>query len=254
MVQSNPKNKYLEREGTNVAIKDASSIYIFEKNGSKKELVSFFDYANTFGLNISAEQIYALAKGVNKIAFDGVPEGTLTFEAEVLTEDLLKTKLGRDIISENANIAKREVLTVNSNAATITGTPIGDAVTVYELHEGSTVEHKSLVGDAVLSGKDLQLTGLEDGTQIAVYYLENTADVKSIKLGLGKESKNYEIRAKVLAKDTVGQQKFIEIVLDKAVAELNIELSLDATSPSSINTVFNLMANDEGDFGELIFL
>lgn len=149
---------------------------------------------------------------------------------------------------------KREVVTVNSNTATIKGTPVGDAVTVFELHTGSTVEHKAKVAEASLEGKTLTCTGVADGTQVAVYYLENTEGTQSIKLGLGKESKNYEIRAKVLAKDTIGQEKFIELVLDKAVAELNIELSLDATSPSSISTTFNLMANDEGDFGEVIFL
>ena len=232
----------------------ASSIYIFEKNGSKKELVSFFDYANTFGLNISAEQIYALAKGVNKIAFDGVPEGTLNFEAEVLTEELLKTKLGRDIISENANIAKREVLTVNSNAATITGTPIGDAVTVYELHEGSTVEHKALVEGAVLSGKDLQLSGLEDGTQIAVYYLEEKAGAKKIKLGVGGTKKQYEIHAKVMGKNTVGEDVFLEIMIANASAELNVELNLEASSPTAVTTTFQLLADDNGEFGEIVFL
>ena len=237
------------------AIKDASSVFLSElKPNGTKEVVCYFDYANTFNLSITSESIFATGKGKNLIGFDGIPEGTVEFEAEVVTAELLAAKLSNSIIDANRDIMKREVLTVNSEAATISGTPVADMITVYELHTGSTVEHKAKVEDAELSGKNLQLTGLEDGTQIAVYYLQNTEDVKSIKLGLGGESKNYEIRAKVLAKDTVGQQKFIEIVLDKAVAELNIELSLDATSPSSINTVFNLMANDEGDFGELIFL
>lgn len=239
------------------AIKDASSIHLFEKlpNG-KKELVSFFDYANTFGLNITAEQIYALAKGVNKIAFDGVPEGTLNFECEVLTEDLLKTKLGRDIITENAKIAKREVLTVDSNQVTITGTPIGDAVTVFELHEGSTVEHKASVEVDGVSAKvvDLATAALEDGTKVAVYYLEEKASAKKIKLGVGGTKKQYEIHAKVMGKDTLGQDVFLEIVLDNASAELNVELNLEAANPSSVSTTFQLLANDEGEFGEIVFL
>ena len=239
------------------AIKDASSIYLYEKlaNG-QKELVSFFDYANSFGLNISAEQIYALAKGVNKIAFDGVPEGTLNFECEVLTEDLLKTKLGRDIIKENAKIAKREVLTVDSNEVTITGTPIGDAVTVFELHEGSTVEHKAVVEVDGIDDKVIDLTsaGLEDGVKVAVYYLEEKADAKKVKLGVGGTKKQYEIHAKVMGKDTLGQDVFLEIVLDNASAELNVELNLEAANPSSVSTTFQLLANDNGEFGEIVFL
>ena len=239
------------------AIKDASSIYLYEKlaNG-QKELVSFFDYANSFGLNISAEQIYALAKGVNKIAFDGVPEGTLNFECEVLTEDLLKTKLGRDIIQENAKIAKREVLTVDSNEVTITGTPIGDAVTVFELHEGSTVEHKSTIEIDGIAEKVIDLTsaGLEDGVKVAVYYLEEKADAKKVKLGVGGTKKQYEIHAKVMGKDTLGQDVFLEIVLDNASAELNVELNLEAANPSSVSTTFQLLANDNGEFGEIVFL
>ena len=181
-------------------------------------------------------------------------EGTVEFSSEIFTEDLLKAKLGQDMIVANKEIMKREVLTVADESVTIVGTPVGDAITVYELHTGSTVEHKALISEVVIEGKDIALAGLENGTKVVVYYMEETTDVKSVKLGLGDNKKNYEIRAKVLGKNVLGEDCFLELVIDNASAELNIELALDAKAPSSISTTFNLLANDEGDFGELIFL
>ena len=237
------------------AIKDASSVFLSElKPDGTKEVVCYFDYANTFNLSITSETIFATGKGKNMIGFDGIPEGTVEFEAEVVTAELLAAKLGNAIVDANREIMKREVLTVNSDAATITGTPIGDAVTVYELHEGSTVEHKVLVEDAVLSDKELQLSGLEDGTQIAVYYLEEKADAKKIKLGVGGTKKQYEIHAKVMGKNTVGEDVFLEIMIANASAELNVELNLEASSPTAVTTTFQLLADDNGEFGEIVFL
>ena len=230
----------------------ASSVYLIDK--LTKEVVCYFDYANDFQLSLSSENIFATGKGKNMISFNGEMTGTIEFSSEIFTEDLLKAKLGQDMIVANKDIMKREVLTVADEAVTITGTPVGDAITVYELHSGSTVEHKALIPEVALEGKDIVLAGLENGTKVVVYYMEETTDVKSVKLGLGKNKKSYEIRAKVLGKDVMGQDCFLELCLDNCSAELNVELSLDAKAPSSISTTFNLLANDEGDFGELIFL
>lgn len=57
-----------------------------------------------------------------------------------------------------------------------------------------------------------------------------------------------------MGKNTVGEDVFLEIMIANASAELNVELNLEASSPTAVTTTFQLLADDNGEFGEIVFL
>ena len=65
----------------NRANRQVADVLIQEKK--TKALFLDFKTANTTTTNISADSVYARAKGANRIAFPNSPEGTLTIEAQV---------------------------------------------------------------------------------------------------------------------------------------------------------------------------
>lgn len=57
-----------------------------------------------------------------------------------------------------------------------------------------------------------------------------------------------------MGKNTIGEDVFLEIMIANASAELNVELNLEASSPTAVTTTFQLLADDNGEFGEIVFL
>ena len=63
------------------ALKDACNVLITSRSTNKPFL--YADYLNSCSLSVSSEPVYARAKGVNKITFDGAKTGTFTMETEI---------------------------------------------------------------------------------------------------------------------------------------------------------------------------
>lgn len=247
------------------AIKDATRISIYEVNGANKDLVSYFPYANAFNLEISADEIYAMAQGKQAVAFDGEVTGTLGFDAEVMTLDLIAVKLGTSPVEGSANLSKREVLTVENNKVTITGTPVANSIGVAVLEDGSDNDHaKRLVkgtgtatsGQYVISSKEITFATADDlnGQKVAVYYLQNNANVTKIDISGGEKKKIYEIHAQGMAKDRDGNNVYLDIVIPRASAQKAFTFDLTADSPASLNTTFSLLADDAGSLGQFVFI
>lgn len=206
-----------------------------------------------------------MAQGKQAVAFDGEVTGTLGFDAEVMTLDLIAVKLGTSPVEGSANLSKREVLTVVSNKVQITGTPIAGSIGVAVLEDGSDNDHaKRLVkgsstpasGEFSISGKEITFATSDNlnGAKVAVYYLQANTNVTKIDISGGEKKKIYEIHAQGMAKDRDGNNVYLDIVIPRASAQKAFTFDLTADSPASLNTTFSLLADDTGSLGQFVFI
>lgn len=248
------------------AIKDATRISIYEVNGADKDLVCYFPYANAFNLEISADEIYAMAQGKQAVAFDGEVTGSLGFDAEVMSLDLIAVKLGTTPVEGSANLSKREVLTVGTNKVTITGTPVTGSIAVAVLEDGSENDHAQRLtksatgtpasGEFSIATKEITFATSDNlnGKKVAVYYLQANPNVTKVDISGGEKKKIYEIHAQGMAKDRDGNNVFLDIVIPRASAQKAFTFDLTADSPASLNTTFSLLADDAGSLGQFVFI
>lgn len=240
------------------AIKDACNVTVYDRGTGKP--VFYTEDLNAFNLSLSAETIYAKAKGANKIAFDGALEGSLAFESEVIQFPQLAMILSSDTVKGEARVGRRVVKEVDAQKKiTLNGcVPVTGSVSVFTVEsDGKThIEELGAVPATVGSDTTVTLTGTSAvaGAKVAVYFLESKPQVKKITVNGEGKGANYFMHGYTTAKDEFGVNQIMTIKVNNCKPQRNIELALSADAPSTFNTTFDLLPDENGDYFELSFL
>lgn len=203
----------------------------------------------TSGLNTTGETVSARGgRGNPKIVnFSGNRETTITMEDAIFDNSALFMLTGNVLETGTKNIAYQEVVTVASNTATLSKTPVGALTTVYEVNPDGTngVEIKPsegvvATGEYSISGKDLTFFDgdFEDGKKIRVYYTVTTdATAKTIRVTSDKFGGTFKCILDVLVRDEFTKKDFqAQVVVPNGKFSDSFDIALSADGdPATLN-------------------
>lgn len=157
----------------------------------------------------------------------------------------LAAQTGADVEQGTFTIRMSEVLTVNSNAVTLSGDPAGEAgaeiLAVYKRNENGTMGDKfeqdvtASAGKFEYSEKTITFSSgeLQDGDQVVVWYDQETEAAKIVN-DSKRYSKTLRMYIDATAKDNCDNEYHVQIQIPRAdfSGEFDIAMGSDATAHS----------------------
>lgn len=216
-----------------------------------------FDTANTTGISISADSVYAMAKGSKRIAFQNPLEGTMTIEAQVYPFKLF-AMLSDGVISTTAIYADKQTVTCATAGSLSVTVPTNGTIqdgTVFAYPEDEVGDDDSLIEGTFSEGTFTATTAgdIAVGSDYVVCYVVSRTSsegnaVKSVTFNNKKLPKDFYITMKTLDKDEQGLLTPFLITVHKASIQRNFELSFSSEGdPASITLTFDALENKDGD-------
>jgi hypothetical protein len=216
-----------------------------------------FDTANTTGVSISSDSVYAMAKGTRRIAFQNPLEGTMTIEAQVYPFKFF-AMLSDGVIDDEAIYADSQTITCATAGELSLTVPTNGTIqagTVFAYPEGEFGDEGSVIAGTFASSKFTATTA----SQIAVgekyivgYVVSRTSTegnaVKSVTFNNKRLPKDFYITMKTLDKDEDGVLTPFLITVYKATIQRNFELSFSSEGdPASVTLTFDTLENKDGN-------
>ena len=225
-------------------IKDSANFTIKHKAGANKGKVFLYaDYATVATNEWTSEQVYAKSKNVNAIRWDYGRASTLKVDMEIFDLKWIAMLAGSDFVSGAKDILKREVFTVGTDKkATIVGTPVTGSLSVYELDEDGLTNKTELevTKDYTISEKAITLVK-EGVSKIAVFYLANTTEAKTLTINADKYPENYEIFGDTMIRGTDGDDEFVQINYLNVKPKSNFTITMDAGNITTLSAEFDVL-------------
>ena len=240
------------------ALKDACNVLITSRTNNKPFL--YADYLNSCSLSISSEAIYARAKGMNKITFDGAKTGTFTMETEIFEMKYLALILGGQISTETGNFAKRHVGNVDAQGKIVLPeAPMTGSITTFVLGRDNKehVREIAVVPTVDNSTNTLTYTGSgapTQGEKIAIYYLTSVPSATKIKVTDAVNSDAFKIEGITAIRNEFNEDELFQLRIFNAKPQTNAELTLSAENVSSFSATFDLMVDENNEMVELLML
>lgn len=234
------------------ALKDACNVLITSRSTNKPFL--YADYLNSCSLSVSSEPVYARAKGVNKITFDGAKTGTFTMETEIFELKYLALILGGKVTEEAGKFAKRFVAVADDTGIIeLPEAPIEGSITTFVLGRDNK-EHVQEVEAPTVEGKELTYTGLEEGQSIAVYYLTEVPRATKILVNDEANADSFKIEGITAIRNEFNEDELFQLRIFNAKPQTNAELTMSAENVSSFSATFDLMVDEKNEMIELLML
>ena len=234
-------NNYAINEALNVVLKD------------KGVPVLFSDYANSSGIDFSADQVYAKAKGVDTIRFDKNRKATCKFDFEIFSMKHLAIFLGATQEKGTSQISKVETCTVGKlSKFTVKGTPIVGSLAAFTTEADGRTHKETLT--TTVSGSEVTITtpsSVPEGTSVIAYYLTATGEgtIKTV-INANKFAKEYEIVGETVSKNVLGDLVPIEFNIYRAVPQGNISLAF-GDAVSTLSVTFDVLPNTNKDLMDI---
>lgn len=216
-----------------------------------------FDTANTTGVSISSDSVYAMAKGTRRIAFQNPLEGTMTIEAQVYPFKFF-AMLSDGVIDDEAIYADSQTIkcaTAGELSLTVPTNGTIQAGTVFAYPEGEFGDEGSVIAGTFASGKFTATTpaDIAVGEDYVVGYVVSRTStegnaVKSVTFNNKRLPKDFYITMKTLDKDEDGVLTPFLITVYKAAIQRSFELSFSSEGdPASVTLTFDTLENKDGD-------
>ena len=219
----------------------------------------YFDTANTTSTSISADSVYAMAKGTRRIAFQNPMEGTLTIEAQVYPFKFFALLSEGSIETDAAYAVHEEIVADEEGSITLPTVNNGEIITgtVYVYPKGSYGEETAAIEGTFATGKftATDVSEIVKDTAYEVAYMVNRTDVKKISFTNKKIPKDYYITMRTLDKDENGVLTPFLITYYKATIQRNFELSFSSEGdPASVTLTFDTLEDKEGRIIDMVEL
>lgn len=219
----------------------------------------FTDYLNTFSLDLSSEAIFAKAKGVNKIGFDGTMKGTVSMEAEVFELRYISLLLGSTFVEgQDLDVAKREVFSVSAlgknNELTLAGTPIAGSVAVFSCDVDKRTQIAELTcteAGNVVTLSEAPANGIE---YVVVYYMTSVPNSKVMTVSAVGSGQNLVLIGETSVKDENGNIDYVQIKVTNCKVQQKIKLDLSATAVAKFTATFEMLADENNNMVELALI
>ena len=239
------------------ALKDACDVLITSRTTNKPFL--YADYLNSCSLSVSSEAVFARAKGMNKITFDGAKTGTFTMETEIFELKYLALILGGKVSKEAGKFAKRHVGTVDSTGKIqLPEKPVTGSISTFVLGRDNKEHIKEItLKPSVDVSNALTYTGSGAPTQddkIAIYYLVDVPQATKILVTDEVNPDAFKIEGITAIRNEFNEDELFQLRIFNAKPQTNAELTMSAENVSSFSATFDLMVNENNEMIELLML
>ena len=157
------------------------------------------------------------------------------------------------------DIFTREVLTVTSGAATMTGTATALGVRIYKVDSDGFTNTSELIkvtgtpatGQYAISGQTITFYSGDFASsdpkknQIAVYYAKQVAGTKVWHIDANKYSENFQVYADTKIRDTSGTDLFVQINFLNCKPQANFTITMDASAITTLEIPFDLFKDTD---------
>lgn len=238
------------------ALKDACNVLITSRTTNKPFL--YADYLNSCSLSVSSEPVFARAKGMNKITFDGAKTGTFTMETEIFELKYLALILGGKVSKEAGKFAKRHVGSVDgSGKITLPEKPVTGSISTFVLGKDNKEHIKEVVTAPEVSEKELTYSGGDapkEGEKIAIYYLVEVPNATKISVTDEVNSDAFKIEGITAIRNEFNEDELFQLRIFNAKPQTNAEITMSAENVSSFSATFDLMVDENNEMIELLML
>ena len=222
-----------------------------------KEAFLNFLTANTTTVGLSADAVYAMAKGARRIAFPNPTEGTMTIEAQVYPFKFFA-------LLSDGKIHNDAVYAVNT---TIKATTAGElslsvssgsivAGTIFVYPKGEFGDSDSAIAGTFAEGKFTATTTADievDAEYDVGFVVSRTSGVKRISFDNANLPQDYFITMKTLDKDEDGGMTPFLMTAYKATIQRSFDLSFSSEGdPASVTLTFDLMEDKNGNILDFV--
>lgn len=239
-------------------LKDSCNTFIYERKTGKPFL--YADYLNSASLAIEGETVFAKAKGMNKIAFEGAKTGTFTMETEVFEFKYLALLLGGKMMKGSSDISKRHVAKVGADkSVTIPGTALPSSICVFKVEKDNKTHLDEVLAKPTTANQEGNTTltwtdGVKEGDSIAIYYLVRVNNVTKINISDKVNNESFKIVGITSIKDEFSQDSLFQFEIHNCKAQVNAELTLSATDVSSFSAKFDISLDENNNFVDFTLL
>lgn len=216
----------------------------------------FFDVANTTTAGITADAVYAMAKGARKISFDNPLQGTMSITAQVYPFKLFSL-FSDGVIRNDAVIAEvKEVICASAGVLSLSsynGTIQAGTVFVYPADFYG--DESAVIAGTFSSGTFTATTtsDIAPGSTYKVGWIATKSGVKRIPFNNKFASKEYYVTMDTLDKDEDGVLTPFKIIAYKAKPQRNFDLSFSSEGdPASITINFDLLEDKDGNVADMV--
>lgn len=217
-----------------------------------KKPFMFFDTANTTTQDISADAVYAMAKGARRIAFANPMTGTATIEAQVYPFEFYSLMSDGVIESTGAYPVKETVTCENEGELAVPEGAVVGTVFVFAKGEFGGTEIEGTFADGKFTATTPTDIAVDTEYEVG-YVMSKTTGVKKIAFNNKKLPKAYYISMNTVEKDEDDVLTPYKIILYKAQPQRNFSLTQSSEGdPASITMTFDLLEDKEGNFVEMI--
>lgn len=236
------------------ALKDACNVLITSRSTNKPFL--YADYLNSCSLSVSSEPVFARAKGVNKITFNGAKTGTFTMETEIFEIKYLALILGGAVSKEAGNFAKRHVGTLTEEGKiTLPEVPVAGSISAFVLGRDGKEHVEEIAVVPTAEGKELTFAGLDESKgKIAVYYLTEVPEATKIKVNDDVDSESFKIEGITAIRNEFNEDELFQLRIFNAKPQTNAELTMSSENVSNFSATFDLMVDENNEMIELLML
>ena len=219
-----------------------------------KEPIVNVKFINELNLEVTSDTVYAYAAGEKAIAYKNPSESTLSMKGQIMTFGMLSLIMGSSGVKSGAGqIFKKETLTVESNSATITGTPkegtLGVAILNSDNSFGQSFKATSTTpktGEYQLSGKTITFYAgdIKDNTKIMACFLETSESTFTFSVPATAINRGLEFFADTITtnRETL-VDSFMQLQVFSCATQNNSTLTFSATDPSEITLTLDVLAD-----------
>jgi len=218
----------------------------------------YFETANTTTAGISSDNVYAMAKGTRRIAFQNPIEGTMSIEAQVYPFKFFSLFSDGEITSDAAYAVRTTVKATTAGELPL-AVSSGDSIvagTVFVYPVGSFGDEDALIKGTFASNKFTATTNSEIAvdTEYEVGFVVNrNSGVKRITFNNKKIPKDYKIYMNTLNKEEDGTLVPYLMTAYKATIQRSFELSFSSDGdPASVTMNFDLLEDNDGNVLDMV--
>jgi len=200
----------------------------------------------TSGVETKGTTVYSRGgRGNAKIVgFSSDREATCKLQDAIFDNNAIAMLTGNDVVAGVKKIDVHEIITVTSNKASVTNTPVGAIISVYKVNPDGTNGEEYTLGTPATNALEYSIavkeltfnTAVANDTKFRVYYYANTdITAKTIEVSSDMFGGSFKIVIDVLVVDEYTKEAFQgQLIIPNGKFEDNFNLSFAATGDPSV--------------------
>lgn len=212
----------------------------------------FLDTANTTTQNITGDAAYAMAKGARKISFANPIGGTAQISCQVYPFELYSLMTDGIVETTAMYAVKKTIEATTAGQLTIPTDATAGTVFAFASGEFGGEEIKGEFASNTFTADTASEIVVGESYEVG-YMISKTSGVKKLSFNNKKLPKAYYISMDTVEKDEDENLTAYKIILWKAQAQRNFELSQSSEGdPATLTMTFDLLEDKDGNFVDMV--